>query len=175
MDSPNSSPDQEKQGEQQPNELPILNDKDNNVKPSDDVPPLTSPSQHEEETRHTLATEPFQPTLEVLADLERDDPKFAFPAARLVGLYRRLWESCVSKHVDVQKIDQSNEILKEAGTHLRKERDGLQLRHDKQLARLRFFEQALESSRERLTSLLDDWNYPYGPNLAGLTDVAREE
>jgi hypothetical protein len=33
--------------------------------------------------------------------------------------------------------------LKEAGTYMRKERDGLQLRHDKQLARLRFFEQAL--------------------------------
>lgn len=111
----------------------------------------------------------------MLADLERDDPKFVFPAARLVGLYRRLWEPCVSKHIDVQKIEQSNEILKEAATYLRKERDGLQLHHEKQLARLRFFGQALESSRERLTSLLDDWNYPYSPNLAGLTDVAREE
>lgn len=111
----------------------------------------------------------------MLADLERDDPKFAFPAARLVGFYRRLWESCVSKHIDVQKIEQSNEILKEAGTYLRKERDGLQLHYEKQLARLRFFGQALESSRERLISLLDDWNYPYSPNLAGLTDVAREE
>jgi hypothetical protein len=37
-----------------------------------------------------------------------------------------------------------------------------------------FFGQALESSRERLISLLDDWNYPYSPNLAGLSDVARE-
>jgi hypothetical protein len=81
----------------------------------------------------------------------------------------------VSKHIDVQRIDQSNEILKEAGTYLRKERDGLQLHHEKQLARLRFFGQALESSRERLISLLDDWNYPYSPNLAGLSDVAREE
>ncbi|CAG8142493.1 unnamed protein product, partial [Penicillium nalgiovense] len=169
------SPGQEKQGEQQPNELPILYDKDHYLESSDHVPPLPSPSQHEEKTRHTLATEPFQPTLKVLADLERDDPKFAFLAARLVGLYRRLWESCVSKHIDGQKLEQSNQNLKEAGTHLRKERDGLQLRHDKQLARLRFFEQALESSRERLTSLLDDWNYPYSPNLAGLTDAAREE
>ena len=42
MDSPNSSPDQEKQGEQQPNELPILNDKDHNLEPSDHVPPLVS-------------------------------------------------------------------------------------------------------------------------------------
>ncbi|CAG8134890.1 unnamed protein product [Penicillium salamii] len=170
MDSPNSSPDQKKQGEQQPNELPILNYKDHTLEPSDHP----SPSQREEETRHTLATEPFQPILKVLADLEHDDSKFAFPAARLVGLYRRLWESCVSKHIDVQKIDQSNEILKEAGTYPRKERDGLQLHHDKQLARLRFFGQALESSRERLINLPDDWNYPYSPNLAGLTDVAKE-
>ena len=34
MDSPNSSPDQEKGGEQQqPSELPILSDKDNNLGP----------------------------------------------------------------------------------------------------------------------------------------------
>ena len=60
------------------------------------------------ENDYTLATEPFQPILKVLADLERDDPKFAFPAARIVGLYRRLWESCVSKHIDGQKLEQSN-------------------------------------------------------------------
>ncbi|CAG7957842.1 unnamed protein product [Penicillium nalgiovense] len=175
MDSPNSSPDQEKQRGQQPSELSVLNDKDNTLESSDHIPLLPSSSQHEEETRHTLATEAFQPILKVLADLERDDPKFAFPAARLVGLYRRLRESCVSKHIDVQKLDQSNQTLKEAETHLRKERDGLQLHHEKQLARLRFFEQALESSRERLISLLDDWNYPLSPNLTGLRDVAREE
>jgi hypothetical protein len=81
----------------------------------------------------------------------------------------------VSKHIDGQKLEKSNQNLKKAGTHLRKERDGLQLRHDKQLARLRFFEHALESSRERLANLLDDWNYPYSPNLTGLSDVAREE
>ncbi|CAG8135529.1 unnamed protein product [Penicillium nalgiovense] len=163
MYSPNSSPGQEKQGEQQPIELPILNDKDCNLEPSDHVPPLSSPSQHEDVTRHTLATEPFQPILKVLADLKRDNPKFAFLATRLVGLYRCLWESCVSKHIDGQELQQCNQILREAGTHLRKERDGLQLHYEKQVARLRFFEQALESSRERLISLLDDWNYPSDP------------
>jgi hypothetical protein len=130
--------------------------------------------QQEEETRHSLATEPFQPILKVLADLERDDPKFAFPAAQLVGLYRRLWESCVSKHIDGQKLEQDNLVLKEAGAHLRKERDGLQVRHDKQLSRLRFFEQALNLSRERLTSVLDDWNHPSRLNLAGSSNDARE-
>ena len=118
---------------------------------------------------------PFQPVLEVLADLERHGPKFAFPATRLVGLYRRLWESCVSKHFDGEKLEQSNRNLKEDGMCLTNERDSLQRRHDKQLAQLRFFEQALESSRERLVNLLDDWNYPSRPNLVELPGVAREE
>jgi hypothetical protein len=34
------------------------------------------------------------PVLETLADLDRDDPKLAFQAARPVGLFRRLWASC---------------------------------------------------------------------------------
>ena len=111
----------------------------------------------------------------MLADLERDDPKFAFPAGRIVGLYRRLWESCVSKHIDGQDLEQRNQILKEASRHLTKERDGLQLRHDKQLSRLRFFEQALESSQGRLTRVLDDWDHPCRLNLPGFLDSAREE
>ena len=111
----------------------------------------------------------------MLADLESDDPKFAFPAARLVGLYRRLWESCVSKHIDSQKLEQDNFVLKEAGAHLRKKRDGFQARHDKQLSRLRFFEQALELSRERLASVLDDWNHPSRLKLAEFLDNARGE
>jgi hypothetical protein len=88
--------------------------------------------------------------------------------------FHLLWKSCVSKHIDGQKLQQSNQILKEARTHLRKERVGLQPHHEKQLARLRFFEQALESSRERLISLLDGWNHPSRLNLAGLPDMARE-
>jgi hypothetical protein len=131
-------------------------------------------SQQEAETRNTLATLLFQPILKVLADLERDDPEFAFPAARLVGHYRRLWESCMSKNIDGEKLEQRNLALKEVGTHLKKGRDGLQVRHDKQLSRLRFFEQALELSRERLISLLEDWNHPFRPNLTGLPAVARE-
>ncbi|CRL31159.1 unnamed protein product [Penicillium camemberti] len=174
MDAPNSSPHQEKERDEQSRELPILDEKDKSQESSDQVP-LPSPSKQEAATRHTLATEPFQPILKVLADLERDDPKFAFPAARLVGLYRRLWESCVSKHIDGQKLEQDNLILKEAGAYLRKERDSLQVRHDKQLSRLRFFEQALDLSRERLVSVLDDWNHPSRLNLAGLSDNANEK
>ncbi|KAJ5202992.1 hypothetical protein N7449_005071 [Penicillium cf. viridicatum] len=75
---------------------------------------MLSPPEQEAETRNTLTTLLFQPILKVLADLERDDSKFAFPAARLVGLYRRLWESCVSKYIDGEKLEQRNLALKEA-------------------------------------------------------------
>ncbi|KZN90162.1 hypothetical protein EN45_002740 [Penicillium chrysogenum] len=51
-------------------------------------------------------------------------------AARLVGLYGRLWDSCVSKHIDGEKLEQDNLVLKEAGTHMRKERDGPRIHHD---------------------------------------------
>ncbi|CAG8275481.1 unnamed protein product [Penicillium olsonii] len=173
MDTLNSAPHQEKEDDQPPRELPILGEEDKSQESSDYVP-LPSPLQQEAETRHILATEPLQPILKVLADLERDDPKFAFSAGRLVGLYRRLWESCVSKHIDGEKLEQDNLVLKETGTHLRKERDGLQVRHDKQLSRLRFFEQALELSREKLISVLDDWNHPSGLNLTVSLNNARE-
>jgi hypothetical protein len=78
----------------------------------------------------------------------------------------------MSKHIDGQKLQQSNQILQEAGAHLRKKRDHLQVRHDKQLSRLRFFEQALDLSRKRLVSVLDDC--PFTLNLAGSLYDARE-
>ncbi|CAG8023137.1 unnamed protein product [Penicillium salamii] len=173
MDVKDSSPDQEIEGGQQPSELPNLSEKEKSKEISDHIP-LSSLSQQEADTRHALATEPFQHILKVLADREHNDPKFAFPAARLVGLYRRLWESCVFKHIDGQKLELENLLLEEAGTHLRKERDGLQLRHDKQLSRLRFFEQALELSREKLIGVLDDWNHFSSLNLVGPFDEERQ-
>ena len=38
MDAPNSTPDQEKEGEQQPSALPIVSEKDNSQEASDHVP-----------------------------------------------------------------------------------------------------------------------------------------
>ena len=78
------------------------------------------------------------------------------------------------KHIDGQKLEQETLVLEEAGMYLRRKRDGLQVRHDKQLSRLRFFEQALDLSRERLVSVLDDWNHYSTLNLAGLSDNANE-
>ena len=103
-----------------------------------------------------MTIERFQPILATLANLERDDPKLAFQAARSVGLYRRLWESCVPRH-------------------LGEERNGPQLPHDEQRLRLLPFEQALEISRERLTVVLSGWNQCSKSSLGMLVDLKRTE
>jgi hypothetical protein len=104
MDASNSSLHQEKEGDQQSSELPILDEKDNSQENSDHVP-LVSETIQLQTLLLTVAALHFatgsrnkthpgdralSTYLKVLADLERDDPNFAFPAARFIGLYRRL-------------------------------------------------------------------------------------
>jgi hypothetical protein len=113
--------------------------------------------------------------LETLADLERDDPKLAFQASRLVGIYRRLWESCVAKHRECDKAIDANIRLKQAGVQLSNEKDSLQARHDQQVARLRLFDQALRSSQEQMTGMLIQWSQVPRGDLADLVDVNRSE
>jgi hypothetical protein len=111
--------------------------------------------------------------LETLADLDRDDPKLAFQAARSVGLYRRLWASYAPKHPEGEIPDEDDKISKEATPKLSNERDGLQLRPDGKLFRLYSFEQALEQTQERLTGALKNWNQCPKSDLALLMDINR--
>ncbi|CAG8018721.1 hypothetical protein DTO013E5_10224 [Penicillium roqueforti] len=105
-----------------------------------------------------LAVEPFQPVLEILKQLEEEDPKLAFQAARLVGLYRRLWESCVSKHVDSQQIEAANEKLRTGNIQLCNEGNHLKHRQDEQVARLHAIDDALDEVRGKLIGVLKVWN-----------------
>jgi hypothetical protein len=112
--------------------------------------------------------------LQALADLDRGDPKFAFQAARSMGLYRRLWVSCVPEHPEGVITEANHRTSKEATTDLSNERDGLQHRPDRQLSRLYTFEQALEQTHERLTGVLKDWNQCSKSNLAVLMNIKRD-
>ena len=56
-----------------------------------------------------------------------------------------------------------------------KERDGPQLPDDEQRLRLVSFEQALESSWERMTVVLNGWNQCSKSSLGMLVDVKRTE
>ncbi|KAJ6016585.1 hypothetical protein N7540_011176 [Penicillium herquei] len=121
--------------------------------------PAPHPIEHmaDPESKESLANEPLRPALEALAELDQKDPKLAFQAARILGLYRRLWESCVSKHAECKEQAQRNHTLEEAKLHLIKERETLQRRYNEQLSHLRFFDHALHSSRERLNEILSEW------------------
>ncbi|KAI3095269.1 hypothetical protein CBS147333_9805 [Penicillium roqueforti] len=168
MDAPEQLPDQDR-GDRQPSEMPIQSVEAYPQAISDSETPL----QQEASPKKPLAIEQYQPILETLADLDRDDPKLAFQAARPVGLYRRLWASCVPKHLEGEIPDENDKTSKEATTKLSKERDGLQLRPDEQLSRLYSFEQALEQTQERLIGVLKDWNQCSRSDLALLMDIKK--
>lgn len=110
--------------------------------------------------KHTLSVEPFRPVIEMLQRLDQEDPKFAAPAARLVGLYRRLWESCVSKHVDNQRLGEATDELRNSNFQLSEERAYLKDRYDDQELRLAVFDQGLEKIREGIAAVLRDWHKP---------------
>ncbi|CAG8022967.1 unnamed protein product [Penicillium salamii] len=168
MDAPKQLPDQD-MADHQPSEIPIQSDETYPQAISDSKTPV----QQEACPKKPLAIEQFQSTLETLADLDRDDPKLAFQAARTVGLYRRLWGSCVPKHREGEKPDENDKTSRETITKVSNERDGLQHRPDEQLSRLYSFEQALGQTQERLIGVLKDWNQCSRSDLAALMDIKR--
>ena len=115
-------------------------------------------SQLVDSEKNALGADPFQPVVEMLQRLDQDDPKFAAQASRLVGLYRRLWESCVSKHVDSQRLREANRQLRITNFQLLQESEYLKHRHDYQEARLAVFEHGLAKAREGIAGVLRDWD-----------------
>lgn len=67
-------------------------------------------------------------------------------------------KSCMAKHIEGKKLAKANDGLRETQQKLMNEKNRIQSSHDNQLARLHFFDQALESSRLRLTEILKEWN-----------------
>lgn len=111
-----------------------------------------------EEEKRFLAVEPFRPVIETLRRLEQDDPKAAAQGARLVSLYRRLWESCVSKHIDSQRLEEGNQQLRTMNSQLHYEGSHLKRTHDDQLSHFHAVEQDLMNVRQDLLRMLKEWN-----------------
>ncbi|KAJ5976613.1 hypothetical protein N7481_010320 [Penicillium waksmanii] len=132
--------------------------------------PVSQPPADEEQTP---AAEPFQPILQLLTELERDDPKLAFQAARILGLYRRLWDSCMSKHIGCERLVQTNQELTRENARLENEKGLLLAHHDEQLSQFDHLNQALEASRGRLISILNDWEQCSEGQLTGLMNCER--
>ncbi|OQE54952.1 hypothetical protein PENNAL_c0326G11289, partial [Penicillium nalgiovense] len=108
--------------------------------------------------RQALAVEPFRPILEVLKQIEEEDTELAFRAAHLVGYIRCLWESCVSKHTDIQQLEEENEKLRTGNIQLCNEGNRLKRCQDEQVARLHTIDDALDEVRGRLIGVLKVWN-----------------
>ncbi|KAJ5260631.1 uncharacterized protein N7525_007411 [Penicillium rubens] len=120
--------------------------------------PTPPPTQNHDIERQTLAVEPFRPILEVLKQIEEEDTELALRAAHLVGYIRCLWESCVSKHTDIQQLEEENEKLRTGNIQLCNEGNRLKHCQDEQVARLHAIDDALDEVRGRLIGVLKVWN-----------------
>ena len=105
----------------------------------------------------TLVKQPFEALQATLTDLEINDPKLAFQAARIVGLFRRLWESCVSKQAREMQLTRENHSVQEAIGQLETEKDDLCLRFKELKVKLDAFNSAWESSKQRAMDIMDTW------------------
>ena len=121
-----------------------------------------------------MTADPFGPILETLEQLERADPKLASQGARLLGLFRRVWESGFSKHTETVQLESANQALRAENAELHNEGNHLGRRQNDQVARLRAFEQGLERTRHSLLSVLEEWNSYSAAELSGLTDGVSE-
>ncbi|OQE62190.1 hypothetical protein PENNAL_c0267G07262 [Penicillium nalgiovense] len=120
MGASEQPPDQDR-ADRQPSEMPIESDEAYPQANSDSDPPLQDTI-----VKKPLTIEQFQPILETLADLYRDDLKLAFQAARPA--------SCEPKHPENEIPDENKRARKEATAKLSNERDGFQLHPDEQLS-----------------------------------------
>jgi hypothetical protein len=128
-----------------------------------------------EEEKRILAVELFRPVIESLTWLEQDDPKSAAQGARLVSFYRGLWESCVSKHIDNQRLEEGNQHLRAMNSQFHHEGNHLKRRIDDQLSHLHAVEQDLMNVwHGLLLRVLKEWNSTSVGDLNVLSEPPSE-
>jgi hypothetical protein len=106
------------------------------------------------------ASESFRPFARELGRLDEKDPILAAQAARLVALYRRLWESYVAKNAERQRLDKENQQLKNTNASLSEEKrqaEGRSLEYDVLLS---YYKEAHQKIEEGIIGVLQDWNGP---------------
>ncbi|KAJ0380028.1 hypothetical protein COL922a_014018 [Colletotrichum nupharicola] len=126
-------------------------------------PPNQDSTQPEPPTNNekvASAAESFRPLARELERLDEKDPILAAQAARLVALYRRLWESYVAKNADSQRLDKENQRLKNAHASLsedKRQAEGRSLEYDVLLS---YYKEAHQKIEEGIIGVLEDWKEP---------------
>ncbi|KMK56459.1 hypothetical protein Y699_05374 [Aspergillus fumigatus Z5] len=94
--------------------------------------------------------EPFKPLIRELQRLDDQNPVLAEQAARLVALYRQLWESYVANHADSSRLKSETHRLQLEKSHLE--------RHCKeQEARSSRFQEAFQKVRDGVVEMFENW------------------
>lgn len=88
-----------------------------------------------------------------LQRLDDEDPLLAAQAARLVGLYRRLWDSYVAKRADSHRLEMENRHLERSNKRLSEEKRQMNRQYADQEAQLLHFRDAFRKLWERITDI----------------------
>jgi hypothetical protein len=117
------------------------------------------------------AADSFRPLARELERLDEKDPILAAQAARLVALYRRLWESYVAKNADSQRLDKENQQLKNANASLSEEKRQAERRFLEYDVLLSYYKEAHQKIEEGIIGVLEDWKEP----LVDSTDAGKQK
>ncbi|CEL11767.1 hypothetical protein ASPCAL14864 [Aspergillus calidoustus] len=126
-------------------------------------PPNQDSTQPEPPTNNekvASAAESFRPLARELERLDEKDPILAAQAARLVALYRRLWESYVAKNADSQRLDKENQRLKNANASLSEEKRQAESHYLEYDVLLSYYKEAHQKIEEGIIGVLEDWKEP---------------
>ena len=86
-----------------------------------------------------------------------------------------MWGSCVSKHVDAQRLEEANQVMRAENTQFCRERGYLKRREEDQVARLVSFERSMDKVRQGPLGVLKDWNTCSTGVLAGNPQETQED
>jgi hypothetical protein len=117
------------------------------------------------------AAESFIPLARELERLDEKDPILAAQAARLVALYRRLWESYVARNAESQRLDKENQRLKNTNASLSEEKRQAERRVLEYDVLLSYYKEAHQKIEEGIIGVLEDWKEP----LVDSADAARQK
>ncbi|KAJ1713249.1 hypothetical protein NYO67_4610 [Aspergillus flavus] len=128
------------------------------AQPRNQDPAQLDPSTHDE--KMASAAESFRPLTRELERLDEKDPILAAQAARLVALYRRLWESYVAKNAESQRLDKENQQLKNANASLSEEKKQAECRSLEYDVLLSYYKEAHQKIEEGIIGVLENWKEP---------------